>query len=101
MYSAAGSGSEGAAPKRRKFRVLDFARHKQEGVPIVMLTAYDALFASLVDLGGIDVILVGDSLGTVLAGETTTLPVTMEQMIYHGRLACRGAKHAFVVVDLP
>ena len=81
--------------------VLDFARRKRAGEPIVMITAYDALFASLVEAGGVDAILVGDSVATVLCGEETTLPVTVDQMIYHGRLVRRGAGRALVVVDMP
>jgi 3-methyl-2-oxobutanoate hydroxymethyltransferase len=74
---------------------------KRDGRKIVMVTAYDSLFASLVDQAGVDVILVGDSVGPVLAGETSTLPVTVNQMIYHGRSVQRGTKQALVVVDLP
>lgn len=74
---------------------------KQAGRKIVMLTAYDALFATLLDQAGVDVILVGDSVGPVLAGEETTLPVTLGQMIYHGRSVQRGTSRALVVVDLP
>ncbi len=81
--------------------VLDFARRKKAGEPIVMITAYDALFASLVDAAGVDVILVGDSLVSVLCGEKTTLSATVDQMIYHGRIVCRGASQALVVVDMP
>lgn len=92
--------SANAAPQRR-VRILDFARRKEAGVPIVMLTAYDALFASLLDESGVDAILVGDSLNTVLCGEETTLSATVDQMIYHGRLVCRGARRALVVVDMP
>jgi 3-methyl-2-oxobutanoate hydroxymethyltransferase len=74
---------------------------KREGRKIVMITAYDALFAALVDRAGVDVILVGDSVGPVLAGEESTIPVTLSQMIYHGRSVRRGAARALVVVDLP
>ncbi len=74
---------------------------KAAGRRIVMLTAYDTLFASLVDQGGVDMILVGDSVGPVLAGEETTLPVTLGQMIYHGRSVVRGTSRALVVVDMP
>jgi len=81
--------------------VLDFARRKKAGEPIVMITAYDALFASLVDAAGVDAILVGDSLVSVLCGEKTTLSATVDQMIYHGRIVCRGASRALVVVDMP
>jgi 3-methyl-2-oxobutanoate hydroxymethyltransferase len=79
----------------------DLAGMKREGKKIVMITAYDALFASLVDQAGVDVILVGDSVGPVLAGEPSTVPVTVNQMIYHGRNVQRGTAHALVVVDLP
>ena len=81
--------------------VLDFARRKQAGVPIVMITAYDALFASLVDAAAVDAILVGDSVAAVLGGEPTTLGATVDQMIYHGRIVRRGAKRALVIVDMP
>ena len=81
--------------------VLDFARRKKAGEPIVMITAYDALFASMVDAAGVDAILVGDSLVSVLCGEKTTLSATVDQMIYHGRIVCRGASRALVVVDMP
>lgn len=80
---------------------LDLTALKRAQTKIVMVTAYDALFASLVDRAGVDVVLVGDSVATVLAGETTTLPATLGQMIYHGRSAARGVQRALVVVDLP
>lgn len=74
---------------------------KKRGEKVVMTTAYDALFGSLVDRAGVDVILVGDSVATVLGGEDTTLPATVAQMIYHGRMVRRGVTRALVVVDLP
>ncbi len=74
---------------------------KEREEKIVMTTAYDALFASLVDRAGVDVILVGDSVATVLGGHDTTLPVTVRQMIYHARMVRRGTTRALVVVDLP
>lgn len=86
---------------QRRIRTRDFARLKEAGQPIAMVTAYDALFASLVDQAGVDAVLVGDSLATVLCAEETTLGATLEQMIYHGRLVCRGTKRALVVVDMP
>ncbi len=89
------------ANERQSISVLDFARRKKAGEPIVMVTAYDALFASLVDAAGVDAILVGDSLVSVLCGEKTTLSATVDQMIYHGRIVCRGASRALVVVDMP
>lgn len=89
------------APASPKVSVLDFARRKRAGERIVMITAYDAMFASLVDAAGVDAILVGDSLVSVLCGEKTTLSATVDQMIYHGRIVRRGASRALVVVDMP
>lgn len=74
---------------------------KQSGEKITMLTAYDYTTASLVDKAGIDTILVGDSLGMVMLGYDTTIPVTMEDMISHGAAVVRGAKDTFVIVDMP
>ncbi len=74
---------------------------KKRGEKIAMLTAYDFLIAKLLDESGIDVILVGDSLGNVFQGHETTLPVTLEDMIYHTKAVCRGVKRAMVVVDMP
>ena len=74
---------------------------KHAGQPICMVTAYDATFARLLDEAGADVLLVGDSLGMVVQGNDSTLPVTMDQMVYHSRAVTRGAKRAHVVGDLP
>lgn len=74
---------------------------KVEGEKITVLTAYDYPFARLMDQAGIDVILVGDSVGTVVSGYDTTLPVTMDEMIYHTRAVVRGASGALVVADMP
>ena len=74
---------------------------KQNGQKIAMLTAYDYSFAGLVDKAGIDIILVGDSASNVMAGHETTLPITLDQMIYHASSVVRAAKRALVVVDLP
>ncbi len=74
---------------------------KSEGVKIAMLTAYDHSLARLVDGAGIDVILVGDSASNVMAGHETTLPITLDQMIYHASSVVRGVQRALVVVDLP
>lgn len=74
---------------------------KQKGVPIAMLTAYDYSLARLVDSAGIDVILVGDSASNVMAGHETTLPITLDQMIYHASGVVRGSERALIVVDLP
>ncbi len=81
--------------------VLDLCRMKAERKKITMLTAYDAMFARLVDEGGVDVILVGDSLGMVVQGHNNTLPVTIEHMAYHGAAVARAVERAHVVVDMP
>ena len=86
---------------RKRVTTLELVKMKRDGRKIVMITAYDALFGALVDQAGVDVVLVGDSVAPVLAGEETTLPATVDQMIYHGRIVRRGVKHALVVVDLP
>lgn len=74
---------------------------KLRGEKIAMLTAYDYSMASLVDEAGIDVVLVGDSASNVMAGHETTLPITLDQMIYHGASVVRAVKRALVVVDMP
>lgn len=74
---------------------------KEKGEKIAMLTAYDYSSAKIIDESGIDVILVGDSASNVMAGHETTLPITLDQMIYHAQSVVRGVKRCFVVVDLP
>lgn len=74
---------------------------KAAGRPIVMVTAYDAPSARLADQAGVDAILVGDSLGMVVLGYDSTLPVTMEDMLHHSRAVVRGARHPLIVVDMP
>jgi 3-methyl-2-oxobutanoate hydroxymethyltransferase len=74
---------------------------KQSGEKIAMLTAYDYTMATVVDQAGVDIILVGDSASNVMAGHETTLPITLDQMIYHAQSVVRAAKRALVVVDLP
>ncbi|MCS6981129.1 MAG: 3-methyl-2-oxobutanoate hydroxymethyltransferase [Flavobacteriales bacterium] len=74
---------------------------KQAGEKIAMLTAYDFTMARLIDRAGIDVILVGDSASNIMAGHETTLPITLDQMIYHAASVIRGVRRALVVVDLP
>lgn len=100
--SSPGPPSPNAATKRHG-RVT--TRHllwmRQQGEPIAMLTAYDYPTAVLLDQAGVDVLLVGDSLAMVIQGHETTLPVTMDQMIYHAEMVGRAAKRALVVVDLP
>src|SRR5437588_11085827 len=74
---------------------------KERGDRIVMLTAYDATMARLLDRAGIDLLLVGDSLGNVVMGLDTTIPVTRDIMIHHTRAVARGANRALVVADMP
>ena len=74
---------------------------KNRGEKIAMLTAYDYSMAKLIDGAGVDVILVGDSASNVMAGHETTLPITLDQMIYHAEGVVRAVKRALVVVDLP
>ena len=85
----------------RKVTTHRLAEMKQRGEKISMLTAYDYSMATLIDQAGMDVILVGDSASNVMAGNTTTLPITLDQMIYHGKSVVKGVKRALVVVDLP
>src|SRR5574344_2848326 len=85
----------------RKVTTHRLLEMKQRGEKISMLTAYDYTMASIVDKAGIDVILVGDSASNVVAGNVTTLPITLDQMIYHGKSVVRAVKRALVVVDMP
>ena len=85
----------------KRIRVPDFAARKRAGEKIVMLTAYDATMARLLDRAGVDALLVGDSLGTVLLGLDTTLPVTLDAVVHHTRAVSRGAERAFVIADMP
>lgn len=81
--------------------IPEIIKRKQSEKKITMLTAYDYVFARIVDEAGIDIVLVGDSLGTVIQGHATTLPVTMDEMIYHTKMVSRGVKNALVVGDMP
>jgi 3-methyl-2-oxobutanoate hydroxymethyltransferase len=85
----------------RRITTLDLRQMKARGEPITVLTAYDHLFARLVDEAGTEVILVGDSLADVFLGLDSTLPVTLDEMIYHARAVRRAARRALVVVDMP
>ncbi|HVF40057.1 MAG TPA: 3-methyl-2-oxobutanoate hydroxymethyltransferase [Gemmatimonadaceae bacterium] len=85
----------------RRVTIRDIARMKRSGDKLVVVTAYDVLFAKLVDAAGVDIVLVGDSLGNVVAGFETTLSVTLDQMIYHGAAVRRGVRRALLVVDMP
>jgi 3-methyl-2-oxobutanoate hydroxymethyltransferase len=85
----------------KRIRVPDFAARKGAGEKIVVLTAYDATMARLFDRAGIDALLVGDSLGTVILGLDTTLPVTLDAIVHHTRAVARGAQRALVIADMP
>lgn len=85
----------------RKVTTHRLMEMKEQGKKIAMLTSYDYTTAKIVDGAGIDIILVGDSASNVMAGNTTTLPITLEQMIYHARSVVRGVKRALVVCDMP
>jgi 3-methyl-2-oxobutanoate hydroxymethyltransferase len=91
------------AESTREHRVTlpSLRRRKRRGERIAMLTAYDFTFAQIFDAAGIDVLLVGDSLGNVVQGRETTLPVTLDEIVYHTRLVARGARRALVVADMP
>jgi 3-methyl-2-oxobutanoate hydroxymethyltransferase len=85
----------------KKIRTTDFSLFKSKGKKITMLTAYDYSMARLQDEIGIDAILVGDSLGMVMLGYETTVPVTMEEMLHHTKAVVRGVEHALVIADMP
>jgi len=86
---------------KKPLTTIQIQKMKTEGEPITMLTAYDATFARLIDQAGADMILVGDSLGMVIQGLDNTIPVTLDEMIYHARAVCRGTQRAHVVCDMP
>lgn len=85
----------------KMLNISDLIAMKRAGEKICSLTAYDASFASLVDKAGVDMILIGDSLGMVIQGHSTTLPVTLEHMVYHCRCVSVARQRAFIVADLP
>jgi 3-methyl-2-oxobutanoate hydroxymethyltransferase len=99
MYSS-GNG-RGVASSATKVTVPEIRARKRSAAPIAMVTAYDFTMARLMDEAGVDVILVGDSLGMVVQGLATTLPVTVDEICYHGRAVARGAGRAHLVGDLP
>ena len=84
----------------KKVTTNTFQLMKQNGEKITMLTAYDFSFARIFDAAGIDAILVGDSASNVMAGHETTLPITLDQIIYHASSVIRGVNKSFVIVDL-
>lgn len=93
--------STNTVDNKRKVTTIRLAEMKHRGEKIAMLTAYDFSMAKLIDEAGIDVILVGDSASNVMAGNMTTLPITLDQMIYHAKSVVKGVQRALVVCDLP
>ena len=87
--------------RAKRVRVPDLGEMKARGEKIAMLTAYDALMARTLDRAGIDILLVGDSVGMVLLGYDTTLPVTLDAMVHHTRAVSRGTQRALVLADMP
>src|SRR5438094_4494013 len=85
----------------KPIRITDFEAKKQRGEKLALITAYDYPSAYYVDAAGVDGILVGDTLGMVVLGHETTLPVTMEQMLHHTAAVARAAKGALVIADMP
>ncbi|MFM8760160.1 MAG: 3-methyl-2-oxobutanoate hydroxymethyltransferase [Polynucleobacter victoriensis] len=90
-----------AAANRAPITISKLQAMREAGEKIAVLTAYDASFANLMDQSGIDVILVGDSLGNIIQGQTSTIPVTIEQMVYHVSCVAKGNQSAFLVADMP
>lgn len=93
--------STNTTDNKQKITTLRVAQMKQRGEKIAMITAYDYTTATLVDQAGMDMILVGDSAANVMAGYGTTLPITLDQMIYHAQCVCRGVTRTMVIVDMP
>lgn len=93
--------STNTTDNKRKVTTARFSEMKARGEKIAMLTAYDYSMAKLIDEAGVDAILVGDSASNVMAGNVTTLPITLDQMIYHAQSVTKGVGRALVVVDLP
>lgn len=86
---------------QKPLKLGDFAKMRAAGEKIAVLTCYDSSFAALLERAGVEILLVGDSLGNVLQGHSSTLPVTIEHMEYHTGCVARGARRAFIVADLP
>lgn len=91
--------SNSSGPKKITTKVI--ATMKKEGIRIACLTAYDFITARLLDEAGVDIVLVGDSLGNVFQGYETTIPVTLDEMIYHAKAVVRAVERAMVIVDMP
>ena len=90
-----------AAANRAPITIAKLQAMRDAGEKIAVLTAYDASFANLMDQSGIDVILIGDSLGNIIQGHTSTIPVTIEQMVYHVSCVAKGNQSAFLIADMP
>lgn len=95
------SGTNDAAPRRERMTAPKLRAKKASGEKITMITAYDATFARLFDEAGTDALLIGDSLGMVVQGLESTLPVTLDDIVYHSRAVARGARFAHLVADMP
>jgi 3-methyl-2-oxobutanoate hydroxymethyltransferase len=98
--SARPVGDSGAS-ENRPVTVPRFVEAKRRGQKLAVLTAYDFLWAGLLDAAGVDAVLVGDSLGMVVQGKATTLPVTLEEIVYHAEMVVRAVRRALVIVDMP
>jgi 3-methyl-2-oxobutanoate hydroxymethyltransferase len=101
MSDPAVYGSSQAAAPRKAVTLHRIREMHAQGEPIAMVTCYDASFARVLDSAGVDCLLVGDSLGMVVQGQTSTLPVTLEETAYHLRCVARGNRHAWLIGDLP
>src|SRR5215210_7356821 len=88
-------------PRNKSITVPDFLSARARGIKLSVLTAYDYSFARLLDEAGVDAVLVGDSLGMVIQGHSTALPVTLDEVIYHTRCVVRGTSRAMVITDMP
>ncbi|MDR3158246.1 MAG: 3-methyl-2-oxobutanoate hydroxymethyltransferase [Zoogloeaceae bacterium] len=88
-------------PKARRLTLSDLGKRHQAGEKLVMLTCYDASFAALSEAAGVELLLVGDSLGNVVQGQDSTLPVTLQEMCYHTAAVRRGSERAMIVADMP
>src|SRR5688500_10799672 len=90
-----------ATTKQSRISLRTLRNMKQQGEKIAMLTAYDASFAAILESAGVDVVLVGDSLGNVIQGHDSTVPVTMEHMIYHTQAVARACRRPLLMADMP
>jgi 3-methyl-2-oxobutanoate hydroxymethyltransferase len=101
MYPTPSNAADGTAAPRKAMTLHRLAAMRAAGEKIAMLTCYDASFARLLDDAGVDVLLIGDSLGMTVQGRDSTLPVTLDEMAYHVQCVARGNRHAWIVGDLP